>query len=87
MAFVSIALIVTLLSACDFLRRQIRDRAPHSLAKSIILDFLISVELCATSFELGALLDEYGLAMWSLALFLVVVYQVLRWKDFSAPTP
>ena len=87
MAFVSILLIVVLLSTCDFLRRMIRANASPSLTRNLILDFLISVELCATSFELGAVLDEYGLAIWSFGLFLVVVYQVLRWKDYSAPTP
>ena len=87
MAVISVVVIGLTYMVCDFLRRQFQLRMSPSLAKDTILDFLISVELCIGSFELGVILDHYGLLAWSIGLVSAVIYQVFRWKDFDGPSP
>jgi hypothetical protein len=63
------------------------DRSKPSLGLSLILDFVTSVEFIVATFELGIVLEHYGLAVWCPCLFVCIAYQVTHWKDFSFPTP
>ena len=49
-----------------------------SLAHGLFLDFVTSVEFIVAAFELGVVLEHYGLAVWTACLYLSVTYQVLK---------
>ena len=87
MAVISIVVIGLTYLLCDLLRRQIQSRSGPGFVRNTILDFLLSVELCIGSFELGVILDHYGILAWSVGLVASVIYQVLRWKEFDGPSP
>ena len=85
MAIVSLTFICVTLWVCDFLRQQISGKLPMSIARSVIIDFLVSVEMCTAALEMGALLDHYGHLLWTICLFLNAVYQIIRWRDHAMP--
>ena len=87
MAGLSVLVIGLTYLVCDFLRRQCQLRMSPGFTKNTILDFMVSLELCIGSFELGVILDHYGILAWSLGLVTTVIYQVLRWKDVEGPSP
>ena len=49
-----------------------------SLALGLFLDFVTSVEFIVAAFELGIVLEHYGLAVWTACLYLSVTYQVQK---------
>ncbi|TRY69563.1 hypothetical protein TCAL_08896 [Tigriopus californicus] len=87
MAVISILIIAVTLLACDFARRTIRHYFEPSLSRSLVLDFVITIELCTGSFELGVILENYGVWVWSVGLYLLAFYQCSRWQGFTMPTP
>lgn len=87
MALISVLIIAATLLACDFARRTIRQHFASSLTRSLVLDFIITIELCTGSFELGVILEHYGVWIWSIGLYLLAFYQCSRWQGFTMPTP
>ena len=87
MALLSVLVIGLTYLVCDFLRRQCQRQMSPGFTKNTILDLLVSLELCIGAFELGVILDNYGIFTWSLGLMTTVIYQVLRWKDLEGPSP
>ena len=74
---VSLFVVVVTYGTCYGLKRLASDasRGP-SLALSLFLDFVTSVEFIVAAFELGIVLEHYGLAVWSICLYVSVTYQV-----------
>ena len=74
---VSLFVVVVTYGTCYGLKRLASDasRGP-SLVLSLFLDFVTSVEFIVAAFELGIVLEHYGLAVWSICLYFSVTYQV-----------
>ena len=83
---ISIALIIVNLLICDLLRQQVT-QWQSSLIQKLILDAILTLELIGPSFEFGVIFNHYGIATWTVGLFLNVVYQLNRWKGLTPPTP
>lgn len=85
---VSITVIVVILFTCDNLRRYVisktsRSKLPHNL----ILDVIVSIELCAVSLELGVVFTHYGFWYWLVGLYINSFYQCIRWRNVNPPCP
>jgi len=82
---VSSCLLASAAISCALLRSQIRTRlSPESLPVLALLDFLCGLELCVCGFELGVVLDIYGIPLYSAFLWLVIFWQGLSWGDATA---
>lgn len=76
---VSLCVVVVTYGTCYGLKRLASSASSGpSLALSLFLDFVTSVEFIVAAFELGIVLEHYGLAVWSICLYLSVTYQVLQ---------
>jgi len=49
-----------------------------------LLDFLCGLELCVCGFELGVVLDIYGISLYSAFLWLVIFWQGISWGEATA---
>lgn len=87
---VSYGVIAATLLVGDTVRNRVLPAAlprRDSLARAAATDAVLAVELCATGFEMGAVIEHHGMAAWAAGLFCLVFYQVLRWRELSAPCP
>jgi len=86
---VSLFVVVATYGTCHGLKRLASavSSSPSSFALSLFLDFITSVEFIVVAFELGIVMEHYGLAVWSICLYLSVTYQVIFWKEFGFPVP
>ncbi len=75
---ISVGLIAATLAVCDTVRRHLIPLvfSVDALAGKMATDALMAFELCATSFEMGAIFEHHGLATWSVGLFCLSFYQV-----------
>jgi len=90
MAIVSLVIVVTTLAVCDRLKHAIKRstfRSQSKLLSNLAVDFILGLEQCIGTFELGVLLETYGVAFWALDLICVFIYQILRWSEFGSPSP
>lgn len=88
MAVLSFVLVGITFFLSDFLRRYVQTGlSTSSNAKTYLVDFLLVLELCTGSFELGVIFEQYGIVAWSAGLYAVCVYQCIRWRGFGAPSP
>ena len=87
MALLSLVLVGLTFFLSDFLRRYVHTKLSSSHAKTYLVDFLLVLELCTGSFELGVIFEQYGIVAWSAGLYAVCVYQCIRWRGFGAPSP
>jgi len=85
---VSIGIICGTLFTGDILRNFIIIPKLHdgSLIKKLLLDAILAVELCASSFEIGVIFQHYGIVPWTFCVFLSTVYQLTRWKGLAMPS-
>ncbi len=80
---VSYGVIACTLLSCDLFRNRLLPLLlrPGSGAWRCATDAVLGVELCATAFEMGAVIEHHGVAAWALALFWVAFYQVCVCKN------
>ena len=57
-----------------------------SLIKKILLDSILALELCASSFEIGVIFQHYGLVVWTFCVFFSTCYQLSRWRGLAMPS-
>ena len=74
---VSVAVILGTLLTGDLVRNlivnpKLRD---DSLIKKILLDSILALELCASSFEIGVIFQHYGMVAWTFCVFGSTFYQ------------
>ena len=75
----SLLVVAVTYGTCHGLKRLACAASPGpSLALGLALDFVTSVEFIVGAFELGIVLEHYGLAVWAVCLYLSVAYQVLK---------
>ena len=73
----SLSVVVVTYATCYGLKRLASDAsAGPSLALGLFIDFVTSVEFIVAAFELGIVLEHYGLAVWATCLYCSVTYQV-----------
>ena len=66
---VSIGIILTILFACDRLRNYIIFKTNRAkLVHNLILDVIVTIELCTVSLELGVVFKHYGFWCWFVGL-------------------
>ncbi len=87
MALISLVVIMLILGVCDWLRGRLGKHFQPALWRSLAVDALLAVELCGGAFEMGAILEHYGLLLWMVCLFLTAFYQNIRWREHSMPSP
>lgn len=77
---ISYGVMAATLTTCDLLRNHLLPRLflPDTVFFRAATDVFMAVELCATSFEMGAIIEHHGLAPWALGLFGLAFYQVLH---------
>ena len=85
---VSVAVILGTLLTGDLVRNLIvipkfRD---DSLIKKILLDSILALELCASSFEIGVIFQHYGMVAWTFCVFGSTFYQLSRWRGLAMPS-
>ncbi len=75
---ISYAIMAATLLLCDCARNLLLPSllGPSSALSKVLTDALLSVELCATAFEMGAIIEHYGVNAWMLGLFCLAFYQV-----------
>ncbi len=86
---VSLAYIVGYIMCAEVTRRHIADmhlRRRAHLLKSALTEAVTTAEMCATSFELIIISDNYGVLAYSVLLFVVSVTWTVLWKDTTACT-
>jgi len=81
---VSTCLLAAAAVSCAVLRSIIRSKLSPSLPVVALLDFLCGLELCVCGFELGVVLDIYGIPLYSAFLWLVIFWQGLSWGEATA---
>merc|ERR1719266_2574128 len=82
---VSTCLLAAAAVSANILRFIIRrSKFSPSLPVLALLDFLCGLELCVCGFELGVVLDIYGIPLYSAFLWLVIFWQGLSWGDATA---
>ena len=86
---VSIAIIFGTLLTGDIVRNflVIPKLQDGSLTKKLLLDAILAIELCASSFEIGVIFQHYGMVVWTFCVFLSTVYQLTRWRGLAMPSP
>ena len=86
---VSIAIIFGTLLTGDIVRNflVIPKLQDGSLTKKLLLDAILAIELCASSFEIGVIFQHYGIVVWTFCVFLSTVYQLTRWRGLAMPSP
>jgi len=86
---VSIAIIFGTLFTGDIVRNflVIPKLQDGSLTKKLLLDAILAIELCASSFEIGVIFQHYGIVVWTFCVFLSTVYQLTRWRGLAMPSP
>jgi len=57
-----------------------------SLIKKILLDSILALELCASSFEIGVIFQHYGMVAWTFCVFFSTFYQLSRWRGLAMPS-
>jgi len=85
---VSVAVILGTLLTGDLVRNllvnpKLRD---DSLIKKILLDSILALELCASSFEIGVIFQNYGMVAWTFCVFFSTFYQLSRWRGLAMPS-
>lgn len=83
----SLSIILSHIVFLHLIRRAFRrsNKIPDGV-KSVLLSGICSFELGCVGLEQGVLLDHYGMAVWSLSLVLVVIWQIIGWEGIS-PNP
>jgi len=81
---VSTCLLAAAAVSANILRSIIRSKFSPSLPVLALLDFLCGLELCVCGFELGVVLDIYGIPLYSAFLWLVVFWQGISWGEATA---
>jgi len=66
------------------LRSVIRYSLAPTLPTLCLLDLLCGVELCVCGYELGVVLDIYGIPLYSVFLWIVLCWQAISWGDATA---
>eukprot|EP00092_Neocalanus_flemingeri_P004624 GFUD01004983.1.p1 GENE.GFUD01004983.1~~GFUD01004983.1.p1 ORF type:complete len:294 (-),score=63.28 GFUD01004983.1:286-1167(-) len=66
------------------LRSLVRYSLPQSLPSYCLLDLLCGLEACVCSFELGVIIDIYNLTIYSVFLWILLVWRALSWGDATA---
>ena len=86
---VSVAIIFGTLFTGDIVRNflVIPKLQDGSLTKKLLLDAILAIELCASSFEIGVIFQHYGMVVWTFCVFLSTVYQLTRWRGLAMPSP
>lgn len=84
---VSLAIIVVTLAGCDFIRNKIASNNDNSLLRKLLLDAILTTELCVPALEFGVIFQHYGIAVWTLGLYANCMYQLFRWRGLTSPAP
>jgi len=81
---VSTAILAATAVATSATRSVIRYSLRPSLFSNCLLDFLCGLELCICGYELGVVLDIYGIPLYSAFLWLVLCWQAISWGEATA---
>ncbi len=83
----TLAIIAGTLIIGDLLRHYvIYPLTCSSWIKTLLVDAILTFELCGTSFEMGVIYQHYGLGLWTVGLFASCIYQLWRWKGLPMPS-
>ena len=85
---VSASIILGTLFTGDLVRNLIVNPklSDDSLIKKILLDSILALELCASSFEIGVIFQHYGMVAWTFCVFFSTFYQLSRWRGLAMPS-
>jgi len=81
---VSTVILAATAVATSATRSVIRYSLRPSLFSNCLLDFLCGLELCICGYELGVVLDIYGIPLYSAFLWLVLCWQAISWGEATA---
>lgn len=81
---VSTVILAATAVATSATRSVIRYSLQPSLFSNCLLDFLCGLELCICGYELGVVLDIYGIPLYSAFLWLVLCWQAISWGEATA---
>jgi len=66
------------------IRSLVRYSLPSTLLAHCLLDLLCGLEMCVCSLELGVILDIYDVPVYSVFLWIMLVWRGLSWGDATA---
>lgn len=84
---VSLCIIAGTLLLGDLLRNRLSRGDQNSLVTKLILDAILTIELCTAALEFGVIFQHFGIMWWTAGLFMNCVYQITRWSGLTPPTP
>ncbi|XP_045478353.1 aquaporin-11 [Harmonia axyridis] len=81
---VSTAYIGLSIGLCYLLRRAVKSWMSDNVFRDILLEFLTTLEMCISFFELIVVTENWGIEAYAIFLFLLVLIWERTWTDASA---
>ncbi|XP_071514871.1 aquaporin-11-like [Panulirus ornatus] len=81
---VSLIAIVAHMALSHVVRGRLSETDQGELLKGCLLELVAAAEMCATSYELSVVAQSYGLAVYSVSLFLIIIWRSQTWGSATA---